>query len=110
MKKTLTGILILLIFSVPLSNLSGQNPDKLPRSIPELEGVSSSGIIDFLNAIDTGRQEIHSFMFLRHGKVIAEGWWDPYGPEYKHLLYSASKTFTATAIGLAVSENRLKAD
>ena len=108
MKKTLTGILILLIFSVPLSNLSGQNPDKLPRSIPELEGVSSAGIIDFLNAIDTGRQEIHSFMFLRHGKVIAEGWWDPYGQEYKHLLYSASKTFTATAVGLAASENKLK--
>src|SRR5512137_1135400 len=47
-------------------------------------------------------------MFLMHGRVIAEGWWNPYGPEYKHLLYSASKTFTATAIGLAVSENRLK--
>ena len=82
--------------------------DKLPRGIPEAEGVSSAGIIDFLNAIDTGRQEIHSFMFVRHGKVIAEGWWDPYGPDYKHLLYSASKTFTATGIGLAVSENRLK--
>jgi CubicO group peptidase (beta-lactamase class C family) len=47
-------------------------------------------------------------MFIRHGKVIAEGWWEPYGKEYKHLLYSASKTFTATGIGLAVSENRLK--
>ena len=89
-------------------NLSGQITDQLPRSIPESEGVSSSGIIDFLNAIDTGRQEIHSFMFLRHGKVIAEGWWNPYGPDYRHLLYSASKTFTATAIGLAISENRLK--
>ena len=88
--------------------LSAQNTVKLPRSIPELEGVSSSGIIDFLNAVDTGRQEIHSFMFLRHGKVIAEGWWNPYGPDYKHLLYSASKTFTATGIGLAVAENRLK--
>ena len=89
-------------------SLSAQNTGKLPRSIPELEGVSSSGIIDFLNAIDTGKQEIHSFMFLRHGKVIAEGWWEPYGQDYKHLLYSASKTFTATAVGLAVSENRLK--
>jgi CubicO group peptidase (beta-lactamase class C family) len=108
MKKIFTAFLILLIYSGFHPYLSGQNSDRLPRSIPEQEGVSSSGIIDFLNAIDTGRQEIHSFMFLRHGKVIAEGWWDPFGPEYKHLLYSASKTFTATAIGLAVSENRLK--
>ena len=108
MKKIFTIFQILLIYSGSLLNLSGQITDQLPRSIPESEGVSSSGIIDFLNAIDTGRQEIHSFMFLRHGKVIAEGWWDPYGPDYKHLLYSASKTFTATGIGLAVSENRLK--
>jgi len=106
-KKIFTAFLILLIYSAFQPDISGQNLNKLPRSVPELEGVSSAGIIDFLNAIDTGRQEIHSFMFLRHGKVIAEGWWDPYGQEYKHLLYSASKTFTATAIGLAVSENRL---
>jgi len=108
MQKIFTAFLILLIYSGLQPDLSGQNLNKLPRSVPELEGVSSAGIIDFLNAIDTGRQEIHSFMLLRHGKVIAEGWWDPYGQEYKHLLYSASKTFTATAIGLAVSENRLR--
>jgi CubicO group peptidase (beta-lactamase class C family) len=108
MKKTFVSFLILLIYSGFQLNLSGQNFDKLSRSIPELEGVSSSGIIDFLNAIDTGRQEIHSFMFLRHGKVIAEGWWNPYGPEYRHVMFSASKTFTATAVGLAVSENRFK--
>ena len=99
---------MLLISSGFSLKLSGQNIEKLPRSIPELQGISSSGIIDFLNAIDTGRQEIHSFMFLRQGKVIAEGWWNPYGPDFRHLMYSASKTFTATAIGLAVTEGRLK--
>lgn len=102
--------LLLLFLSLSLANgrLSGQNTGSLSRSIPELEGVSSAGIIDFLNAIDTGRQEIHSFMFIRHGKVIAEGWWDPYGPDLRHVMFSASKTFTATGIGLAASENRLK--
>ena len=106
-KRFLIPALIILISSALSMKLTGQITDKLPRSIPESEGVSSSGIIDFLNAIDSGRQEIHSFMFLRHGKVIAEGWWDPYGPDYKHLLYSASKTFTATAVGLAVTEKKL---
>ncbi len=47
-------------------------------------------------------------MFLRHGKVIAEGWWEPYSPGSKHIMYSASKTFAATGIGLTISENRLK--
>ncbi len=109
-KKNLTqALLIFIVSSVLSSELSGQITSKLPRSTPEAEGVSSQGIIDFLNAADTAsRVELHSFMFLRHGKVIAEGWWEPFGPDYKHLLYSASKTFTATGIGLAVSENRLK--
>ena len=116
-KTRLLTIVLLACAGLPL-NIAGQNTipelkstlstEKLPRSTPELEGVSSEGILNFLNAIDTGKVEVHSFMFLRHGKVIAEGWWNPYSPAYRHLLYSASKTFTATGIGLAVSEGRLK--
>ena len=79
----------------------------LPRSVPEAEGVSSQGIIDFLDAAAKSPHEFHSIMFLRHGKVIAEGWWNPYKPELRHTLYSTSKSFTATAIGLAVSEKRM---
>jgi len=108
MKHIFMAILAFAMLSAGSSGLSGQYSSKLPRSTPEEQGVSSAGIIEFLNAADTSDVELHSFMFLRHGKVIAEGWWEPYGPEYKHLLYSASKTFTATAVGLAVSENRLK--
>ena len=107
-KESLSVLLIIFLSSLITENLTGQISDRLPRSFPESEGVSSKGIIDFLNAVDTGRQEIHSFMFIRHGKVIAEGWWNPYGSEYRHVMFSASKTFTATGIGLAVSENKLK--
>ena len=49
-------------------------------------------------------------MFLRHGKVIAEGWWNPYRPDLKHTLNSASKSFTSTAIGFAISEKKLSLD
>ena len=108
MKRLLHISLILILNCGLLFDLEGQSSGKLPRTTPEKEGVSSKGIIDFLNAIDTGKIEIHSFMFLRHGRIIAEGWWNPYGPEFKHLMYSASKTFAATGIGLAVSENKLR--
>ncbi|HMH23578.1 MAG TPA: serine hydrolase [Puia sp.] len=81
----------------------------LPRSTPEREGVSSNGIAGFLDAIAASpKDEFHSFMFLRHGKVIAEGWWDPYRPDLKHTLYSVSKSFTSSAIGFAVSEGLMK--
>ncbi|HEY1170282.1 MAG TPA: serine hydrolase [Verrucomicrobiae bacterium] len=79
----------------------------LPRSTPEAQGVSSTGIQSFLDAIAKSNHELHSFMMLRHGHVIAEGWWAPYGPEYVHTMYSMSKSFTSTAVGFAVAEGRL---
>jgi CubicO group peptidase (beta-lactamase class C family) len=88
--------------------INAQNTGALPRSLPETEGVSSSGISNFLQAAAESKIEFHSFMFLRHGKVIAEGWWNPYKPDLKHAIYSVSKGFTSTAVGFAVSEGRLK--
>jgi hypothetical protein len=100
------------IFSRPVLlffylSLNAQTKNPLPRSTPESEGVSSSGIQQFLNAAGNSKSEFHSFMFLRHGKVIAEGWWNPYASNLKHSMYSTSKSFTATAIGFAVNEKRL---
>jgi CubicO group peptidase (beta-lactamase class C family) len=83
---------------------------KLPRSTPEAQGVSSAKILDFLEAVGKSQHEFHSFMMVRHGHVIAEGWWSPYAPDLNHMLYSLSKSFTSTAIGFAVTEGRLKVD
>ena len=41
---------------------------------------------------------------------LAEGWWAPYEAERPHMLFSLSKSFTSTAIGLAVAEGRLSVD
>ncbi len=79
----------------------------LPRSTPEAQGVSSQGILDFLKGAAEGRNEIHSIMVMRHGHVIAEGHWSPFHKDYKHTLYSLSKSFTSSAIGFAVSEGLL---
>lgn len=99
---------VLLLFLFLLSGCKKEQlSTTLPRSTPEAESVSSQGIINFLDAAAKSRHEFHSIMFLRHGKVIAEGWWNPYKPELKHTLYSTSKSFTATAVGFAVSEKRL---
>ncbi len=80
----------------------------LPRSTPEAQGVDSGGILSFLDAVGKSRHEFHSFMMVRHGQVIAEGWWMPYQPDVPQMLYSLSKSFTSTAVGFAVSEGRLK--
>jgi CubicO group peptidase (beta-lactamase class C family) len=82
----------------------------LPRSTPEAQGVESAAILAFLEAIEASKHEFHSFMMLRRGHVVAEGWWSPYRADLKHTLYSLSKSFTSTAVGLAVSEGKLNVD
>lgn len=81
-----------------------------PRSTPEAQGIPSAAVTNFLEAAEAGGLELHSFMLVRHGAVVAEGWWRPYGPDTVHLLYSLSKSFTATAVGLAAAEGRLSVD
>jgi CubicO group peptidase (beta-lactamase class C family) len=101
-------LFIVILFSLILSGcVDKQTTEKLPRSIPEAEGVSSGNILRFIDAAENSKNELHSFMFLRHGKVIAEGWWYPYRDDLKHTLYSTSKSFTSTAVGFAVTENLL---
>lgn len=87
-----------------------KTPFILPRSSPEEHGIASEGIMKFLDAIKTINQEFHSLMILRHGNIVAEGWWSPYSSEHKQQLYSLSKSFTGTAIGLAVEEGLLTVD
>jgi CubicO group peptidase (beta-lactamase class C family) len=83
----------------------------LPRSTPTAEHVSAAGIDAFLDATEAAPAiTLHSLMILRRGRVVAEGWWAPYRPDDVHLLYSMSKSFTATALGFAVAEGRLSLD
>ncbi|MCL5996132.1 MAG: beta-lactamase family protein [Chloroflexi bacterium] len=83
---------------------------QLCRGVPEAQGISSSAISAFVDTAEKNIDALHSFMLLRHGQVVAEGWWYPYAPEYPHMLFSLSKSFTSTAIGFAVAEGRLTVD
>ncbi len=83
---------------------------KLTRSTPEAQGVAAANIMAFIDAVEREKFELHSFMMLRHGNVIAEGWWEPYGPDLVHTMYSMSKSFTSTAVGFAVAEGKLSVE
>ena len=83
----------------------------LPRSTPSAEGLDPAGLTAFLDAMELAPDiELHSLMALRHGRVVAEGWWAPYAADRVHLLYSLSKSFTSTAAGFAVAEGLIDLD
>ena len=102
-----------LVFTLSIicaTRLAAQTAAPLPRSTPEHEGIASSAVLSFVQAADTGIDAMNSFMLIRHGRVVAEGWWGPYAPTTPHILYSLSKSFTSTAIGLAAAEGKLSVD
>ena len=80
---------------------------ELPRSTPEQQGIDSAAVADFVAALDTEIEDVHGLMVLRHGHVVAEGWWAPYRPEFIHTLFSLSKSFASTGVGLAIAEGHL---
>jgi CubicO group peptidase (beta-lactamase class C family) len=82
----------------------------LPRSAPEAQGIPPAAVRAFLNDAERKDLGLHSLMVLRHGHVVAEGWWDPYGPTHPHMLFSLSKSFCSTAAGLAIAEGKLSLD
>lgn len=83
----------------------------LPISSPSEQGVDARGIEAFVDALETDPAvDPHGVIVLRHGTVIAQGFWAPYTAERIRLVYSVSKTFTASALGFAVAEGLLGLD
>jgi len=81
--------------------------EKLPRSTAEQQGISSLAIKNFLDAVDASEEEFHGFIMMRNGHVISEAWWSPFQSSYLHTLYSLSKSFTSTAIGMLVDDKKI---
>src|SRR4051794_14505791 len=80
-------------------------------SSPSEQGVAPLGIAAFLDAVEGDpRIEPHGLIIQRHGHRIAEGYWAPHTGDRSRLVYSVSKTFTGTALALALGEGRLSLD
>ena len=80
------------------------------RTSPEAVGIRSQAILDYIDALERSNTEMHGIMIMRHGKICAEGWWQPFAPNLRHGLQSHTKTYAATAVGIAYTEGVLKLD
>ena len=81
---------------------------EFPRTTPDAVGIPSASIEWLLDRLEEGWTEPHGLMIMRHGKVCAEGWWAPYATGIRHGLQSHTKTYAATAVGIAYTEGLLK--
>ncbi len=106
--RSLLSALIVAIVLVAVRRTHAANM-ALPRSAPEDQGISSQAVRDFVETADK-INTLHSFMIVRHGKVIGEGWWKPEASDKPHVLASLSKSFNSTAVGMAIEDSKLNLD
>ncbi|MBR6747418.1 MAG: serine hydrolase [Clostridia bacterium] len=83
---------------------------ELPVCTPESVGIPSSAVQRFLEKLEEKRLPMHSVLMQRHGKMLFETYWKPYDQDRKHRMYSTSKSFVSTAIGMLAGEGKLSLD
>jgi len=82
-----------------------------PTSTPSTQGIDPAGLHAFLDALDTDPViEPHGLIIQRHGRRVLEGYWRPHTAEQIRLVYSLSKSFTGTALGLAIGDGLVDLD
>lgn len=90
---------------------SCQKRDSLPRANSQEQQSFATAIDNVSNDVwGLGVDELHSMMVIKNGKVTAERWANGHTPDELHILWSASKTFTALAVGFAVQDGLLSVD
>ena len=75
---------------------------------PEEEGLPSTSILDLIGVFEDYKMNLHSFMVVKNGNILAEGYVKPFDKDFQHRLYSASKTFVSMAIGKLIGEGKIR--
>nr|AGS57566.1 beta-lactamase [uncultured bacterium] len=77
------------------------------RISPEEAGIKSRDILCYIQELEKSGTEMHGIQIMRKDSICAEAWWAPYAPGIRHGLQSLTKTYTATAVGIAYTQGLL---
>lgn len=101
--------------AIALSALCCTRPvDELRRAEPS--PALAAGFAEFLDSVKasitppvdwTKFINLHSIMILKDGKIVEEEYFGDWTADKPHAMFSVSKTFTATAVGLAIAEGKM---
>ena len=83
---------------------------KLERISPEKAGISSEQVKICIEKLMNQWANMNGFMAAKDGKVFAECFWTPYHKDLVHSNHSLGKTYTGTAVGIALLEGKLSLD
>ena len=80
------------------------------RISPEQAGVSSKAVLKFIKTLEKYRFNTHSIIMARGDKIFSECYYAPFDRNFKHRMYSVSKSFVSVAVGLLVEDGKISLD
>ena len=85
--------------------------DGWATSTPSAEGIDAPGVEGILQSIRDGRYpRVDSMVVARHGRLVAEGYFNGYARDTLHDLRSTGKSFTSALAGIASERGLLIVD
>lgn len=89
-------------------HLCSPSPITLPRADATKMGIDTTHYHKVWDVVwSKATDELHSLMVVKDGKVVYERYAPTLNAQTPKVLWSASKTFTSTAVGFAVDEGKL---
>jgi CubicO group peptidase (beta-lactamase class C family) len=73
-------------------------------STPEEQGMDSQKLALMLKAVKRQKLDLHSLLVIRHGYIVSETYYKSYNKNTKHTLYSCTKSFVSTLVGIAIDQ------
>ena len=77
---------------------------------PESVGISSEKVLEFYKHLEKTDLSTHAVIMAKGDSIFSETYWAPFNKDFKHRMYSVSKSFVGIAVGLAEQEGLLSLD
>jgi len=77
---------------------------------PEQAGISSSKVLKFIKTLDKYHFCTHSIIMARGNDIFTECYYEPFDKDFKHRMYSITKSFVAVAVGMCEEDGLLSLD
>ncbi|MBZ0318941.1 MAG: beta-lactamase family protein [Anaerolineae bacterium] len=116
--KTLMPVLLIAAILLPVSQPTRTaiaQDDYWPTngwrtSTPEEQGLDSAQLMDVLKIMEEGEKTstINSVLVIRHGYIVLDASVAPFRTDAPHQLYSVTKSFMATLVGIAIDKGYIE--
>jgi CubicO group peptidase (beta-lactamase class C family) len=78
--------------------------DNWTATAPEEQGMSSTTLDEMMQFIEDSDAPIRGLVITRDGYIVKEQYWNYYTENTTHQIFSCTKSFTGTLIGIALKE------